>query len=355
MHRLCLKTVFFTRMPGLKDSGIDCLRLYAFAPPRLNLPKFITISSIILPNFAHRKNHLLKAATKAHLALLGTNIFFAMNYTAIKYIVNGGFVKPFGLNLVRVGVSTLLLWLLFFIKPTKVAILKKDIGRFLLCALLGITINQLLFVKGLSLTYSIHASLLMLTTPILITIMAAWILKEKLNAFKIIGLVAGISGAAILVSSRENSGNAGDVLLGDILVIGNAIAYTFYFILVKPLMQRYNPVAIIRIIFTIGFFMMLPFCWQEYNEIHFSSFTTGAWIALSIIIFTGTFLAYLFNVYGIKILGASIAGTYIYSQPFFAAAIAMVFLNEGFTWMKILAAVCIFIGVYLTNKKPTNA
>ncbi|RYD74304.1 MAG: DMT family transporter [Sphingobacteriales bacterium] len=297
----------------------------------------------------------MKATTRAHFALLGTNIFFAMNYTAIKYIVNEGFAKPFGLNLVRVGVSSLLLWLLFFLKPTKVTILKKDIGRFLLCALLGITINQLLFVKGLSLTYSIHASLLMLTTPILITIMAAWILKEKLNAFKITGLLLGISGAVILVSSRENSGNANDVLLGDILVILNAIAYTFYFILVKPLMQRYNPIAIIRIIFTMGFFMMLPFCWSEYREISFSGFTPQAWLAISIITLTGTFLAYLFNIYGIKILGASMAGTYIYSQPFFAAAIAMIFLNEGFTWMKICAAACIFLGVYLTNKKTNNA
>lgn len=297
----------------------------------------------------------MKAITKAHLALLGTNIFFAINYTAIKYLVNGGFAKPFGLNLVRVGVSTVLLWLLFLIQPTKVVILKKDIGRFLLCALLGITINQLLFVKGLSLTYSIHASLLMLTTPILITIMAAWLLKEKLTAYKLGGLAFGIVGAVILVSSRENTGNADDVLLGDVLVILNAIAYTFYFILVKPLMQRYNPVAIIRIIFTIGFFMMLPFCWAEFRAMDFGSYTNPAWIALGVICFTGTFLAYLFNIYGIKILGAAMAGTYIYSQPFFAAAIAMIFLNEGFTWVKIAAAACIFLGVYLTNKKPADA
>lgn len=297
----------------------------------------------------------MKTTTKAHLALLGTNIFFAMNFTAIKFMINEGFIKPFGLNLVRVGVSGILLWLLFFIRPTKVVIQKKHIGRFLLCGLLGITINQLLFVKGLSLTYSIHASLLMLATPIFITILAAWILKERLNLFKITGLALGIAGAILLISSRENSGNANNVLLGDLLVITNAIAYALYFIAVKPLMQTYNPVAIIRIIFTIGFFMMLPFCWQEFRQIDVASFTAPAWVAISIITITGTFFAYLFNIYGIKILGASVAGTYIYSQPFFAAAIAMVFLNEGFTWMKILAAACIFLGVYLTNKKPSNA
>jgi drug/metabolite transporter (DMT)-like permease len=293
----------------------------------------------------------LKPVTKAHLALLGTNIFFAINFTAIKYLVNGGFAQPFAINIIRVGVSALLLWVLFIFKPVKSLILKKDIGRLFLCALTGVAINQLLFVKGLSLTYSIHAALLMLTTPILITILAAWILKERLTGLKVAGLLLGISGALILVTSKERSGYASNVVLGDLLIILNAISYTIYFILVKPLMKTYNAVVIIRVVFTIGFFMMLPFCWQEFKEIPWESFTVTAWINLTLVVITGTFLAYLFNVYGIKILGAGMAGAYIYSQPFFAAAIAMLFLNEGLTLTKIAAAVFIFLGVYLSNKK----
>ncbi len=297
----------------------------------------------------------MKNTTKAHLALLGTNLFFAINFTAIKYLVNNGFIKPFGLNLVRVAISTVLLWLLFIVKPTKVIIKKKDIGRFLLCALLGIAINQMLFVKGLSLTYSIHASLLMLTTPILITILAAWLLKEKLSVFKITGLVLGISGAVILIAGRENSSNAADVLLGDVLVTLNAIAYTFYFILVKPLMQTYNPLGIIRIIFTIGFFMMLPFCWTEFKETDFTVYTPTAWIILLVIAVCGTFLAYVFNIYGIKILGASVAGAYIYSQVVFASVIAAIFLGEKITVTKLVAGACIMLGVYLSNRPVKNA
>lgn len=297
----------------------------------------------------------MKPTTKAHLALLGTNIFFAINFTAIKYIINGGFAQPFAINIIRVATTAVLLWILFTFKPVKSLIQKKDIGRLILCALTGVAINQLLFVKGLSLTYSIHAALLMLTTPILITILAALILKERLTNIKIIGLVLGIAGAAILVTAKEKSGDASDVIWGDVLIIFNAIAYTIFFILVKPLMKTYNPVVIMRVIFTIGFFMMLPFCWQEFKEVPWSSFSPQAWISLGLVVFAGTFLAYLFNVYGIKVLGASMAGSYIYSQPFFAAAIAIVFLGEGLTLTKIIAAACIFLGVYLTNKTKSNA
>ena len=292
---------------------------------------------------------------KAHLALLFTNIFFAINYTAVKYLINQGLVKPLGLNLLRVGISAILLWALYIFNPVKTRIQKKDIRQFILCALTGIVINQLLFIKGLSLTYSIHASLLILTTPILITFIAAWFLKEKLNNSKIAGLILGITGAVVLVTAGKNTGNASQVLAGDMLIILNAISYAIYFVLVKPLMKRYDPVTVIRMIFTIGFFMMLPFCWKEFTEVPWQSYNTTSYTLLVSIIFGGTFLAYLFNVYGIKILGTSMAGTYIYSQPVFAAVFAIIFLGETLSLYKVIAAVFIFAGVYLANKTITNA
>jgi drug/metabolite transporter (DMT)-like permease len=296
----------------------------------------------------------LQPKTKAHLALLFTNIFFAINYTAVKSLINHGLVKPFGLNLLRVGISSILLWTLYIFKREKTRIHKKDLGRFFLCALTGIAINQLLFIKGLSLTYSIHASLLMLTTPILITFIAAWILKERLNRYKIAGLAMGIIGATVLITARENTGNGEKILLGDILIIINAISYTIYFILVRPLMKLYDPITVIRMVFTIGLFIILPFCFGEFTEIPWQQYNAGSYALLASIIIGGTFLAYIFNVYGIKILGASVAGTYIYSQPVFAAIIAMAFLGESLSFYKIIAAVFIFAGVYLANQTSTN-
>jgi drug/metabolite transporter (DMT)-like permease len=60
-------------------------------------------------------------------------------------------------------------------------------------------------------------------------------------------------------------------------------------------------------------------------------------------------------VYGIKILSASTAGAYIYSQPVFAVTIAALFLKEELSLYKILAAALIFGGVYLSNRKVNNS
>lgn len=289
--------------------------------------------------------------TTAHLALVFANLFFAINLSAVKHLTNLQLAKPFGINVVRVGVSVLLLWLLYLLNPVDIRIEKEDRKRLILCAVTGVAINQLFFLKGLSLTYSIHAALLLLITPILIVFIAAWLLKERLGLLKTSGLVFGISGAMVLILSKDNTGSGNNILLGDTLIIINAISYTIYFILVKPLMLKYNPIVIIRWIFTLGLVMILPFGWIEFTQIPWQTYTVIDFTSMALIVFTGTFLAYLFNVYGIKILGASTAGFYIYTQPVFAALIAMLVLKEELTLYKIIAAILIFSGVYLVNRQ----
>lgn len=295
----------------------------------------------------------MSQGTKAHLALLSTNLFFALNYSAIKHFTMEGIAGPFGINILRVAVSMLLFWILFLFKPVKNTFRKKDLWRLILCAFTAIALNQMLFIKGLSYTSPLHASLLTFLSPVLITVSASWLLKERLTILKITGLVLAFCGAVLLLRGKETfSGD--NYLLGDSLIIGSSIAYTAYFILVKPLMDNYSPFMVTRMIFTIGFIMTLPFCIQEAEAISYTSLSKNEWLILGFIIIPGTFLAYLFNLYGIKILNASKAGAYIYTQPFFAGIAAVIFLNEEISLHKSLAAALIFAGLYLAQRKQKN-
>ena len=292
--------------------------------------------------------------TTAHIALVFANIFFAINLTAVKHLTNLQLAKPFGINVVRIAVSVLLLWILYLLKPVDIKIAKADRIRLLLCAVTGIAINQMFFLKGLSLTYPIHAALLLLITPIIIVFIAAWILKERLGFLKVTGLALGISGAMVLILAKNVAGKGDNVLLGDLFIIINAVFYTIYFVLVKPLMLKYNPIVILRWVFTIGLVLVLPFGWVEFTQIPWQRYTAIDFTSMALVAVTGTFLAYLFNLYGIKNLGASVAGFYIYTQPVFAVLIAMLVLHEQLELYKIIAALLIFCGVYLANKQIKN-
>jgi len=296
----------------------------------------------------HPDNNFLQPRFKAHIAVLLTNLFFAANYSMVKFI-SPAFVKPFAVNVLRVGLSLVLFWVVWLFGKTPAGIRKKDWGRFVWCGLTGVAINQMLFVKGLTLTTTIHASLLTLVTPLLVTLFALWVLKERFTIFKAAGLALGIGGSVLLILQKEAGQHASNYLLGDVLIVINAIAYAIYFILVKPLMQHYSPLHVIRWVFTIGFFMILPFGWQQTMEVNWAGLQWQHYAAIFGVVFTGTFLAYYFNAYGIQHIGAGATGSYIYTQPVFAVLIATLILGEALTWQKLVAACFIFGGVYLVS------
>jgi drug/metabolite transporter (DMT)-like permease len=226
--------------------------------------------------------------------------------------------------------------------------------RLVLCGLLGVAINQMLFIKGLTMTTAIHASLLMLCSPILITFLAFWMLKEKITIIKITGLVLGIIGSVLLIAGRQSAGQPKDYLAGDMLIILNGISYAFYFVLVRPLMERYTPLQVVRWVFTFGFIMMLPVGWMQFGEIRWQQLTFTYTGVLVFVVLAGTFLAYLFNAYGIRVLGPGVTSAYIYIQLVFAVAIAVLFFNEQLTFQKICAGLMILGGVFLVSFRKKN-
>jgi drug/metabolite transporter (DMT)-like permease len=288
----------------------------------------------------------------AHLAVLAANFIYGVNYSTVKYITPA-VVKPLGLNVIRIAITAVLFWALFLFNPSPVKIRREHWGRLILCAITGVVINQLLFINGLALTFSTHASLIMLTTPILITFIAAWLIKEQITPLRLLGLVLGVSGSLILVTMKEKTGTGGDVVLGDLLIFLNAASYAFYLVLVKPLMLIYKPLHVIRWVFLIGLVCVLPIGWNDFTDTRWQEMQFSHYACLAFIVIGATFFAYLFNMYGLQYLGAGVTGAYIYSQPFFAALVAVLFLQEEIGWQKLLAAALIFTGVYVVSKKTT--
>ena len=286
---------------------------------------------------------------KAHIAVLTGNFFFGISVVAVKFLTPN-VMAPLALNVLRVTIALPLFWLLFLFKPSKASIQKKDIPLFVLCAATGIAINQILFIQGTSMTSAIHASLLSLGTPIAITAIAFWFLKQKITLNKTLGLILGICGAATLILIKTQA-DKDSSLIGDVFIIINAISYACYLVLVQPLMATYKPEHVIRWVFLFGTLMIVPLGFNDTLKIKWEMFLWYHWLSLVFVVIGSTFLAYLFMVYGVDKLGAAVTGTYIYTQPIFATITSIILFNEKLTLVKVIAAILIFVGVYLVNKK----
>jgi drug/metabolite transporter (DMT)-like permease len=288
---------------------------------------------------------------KAHLALIGANLFYGAGFTVAKSVMPV-LIQPTAFILIRVVSATILFWFSFLGGDAfKTTFDKQDRKTLVLCAFFGVAANQLLFFKGLSLTSPIHASLMMLLTPILVSVLAVFMLKEKLSLLNWSGLALGVGGAAILILLAGKESVASNPILGDFFVLLNASSYAIYLIIAKPLMKKYRPIIVIRWVFLLGSVMVIPFGLQDFLSIDWSLFAAPDFLAVTFIVIGVTFFTYLWNVYALKILSPSTTGAYIYLQPLFAAVIAILFLGESMSGIKILSGLLIFSGVYMASRK----
>ena len=284
---------------------------------------------------------------KPHLAILGANLFYGANYTIAKFVMPE-FLEPFAFIFLRVsGALLFFIFMQLFIPREKIE--SKDYLRLFFCGVFGVALNQLMFFKGLNLTVPINASMIMINTPILVMLLSAILLKEKMPWFKLVGLAFGLVGAFFMIGGK-NFNFTSNTALGDSMVLVNAISYSVYLIIVKPLMVKYKPFTVIKWVFFFGFFPVLFFSYPELQDISFSNFTIKAWWSLGFVILGVTVGAYLLNIYGLSKVDPSVVGIYIYLQPILAIFFAWMFLGEiHLTFEKVIAGLLIFSGVYLVS------
>ena len=283
----------------------------------------------------------------AHLFLFIVALIYGANYTIAKVVLDDGYIGPKGFILIR-AVSGFILFFLFHKFFVKEKIQKKDFGLLALCGLFGVAINQMFFFIGLKLTSPINASLIMLTTPMLVLMISAIMIKEKITPIKVIGLTLGAVGATLLITGNK-SGNGGEGnIIGDLMILVNATSYGIYLVLVKKLMQKYNPITIVKWVFFFGMLYVTPFGLGEFMEIDTQSFIPKVWYAIIFVILGTTFMTYLLNAKALKIVNPSVVSAYIYLQPLIASLIAIIFSSYSLNLRTILSAMIIGFGLYLS-------
>lgn len=284
---------------------------------------------------------------KAHLALLGANIIYGINYSVAKDVMPDH-IAPFGLVFCRAMGALILFWVVHLFNYEKVA--KKDFLLLAACGIFGVFANQMMFLYGLDHTNPINAGIIMTSNPILVLIASAIILKNRITLTKVGGIALGIIGALLLLLLKKDFSFGSDTLLGDLFIFLNALSYGIYLVIAVPLMRRYSPVTVIKWVFTFGFIFVFPLGIKEFTAIEWHAFPAKIWFEVAFVVIGTTFFAYLLNIYGLQKLNPSIVSTYIYLQPLLATIFAIWVGADTLDWIKIIAAVFIFTGVYLVSK-----
>jgi drug/metabolite transporter (DMT)-like permease len=293
--------------------------------------------------------------SKRNFALIGAtlvSLIYGLTFTIAKDVMPQ-YVNPFGFILMRVGGSVVLFWLVWlFVPKEKIAL--NDFPRIAAAALFGVALNMLTFFKGLSYTSPISASVIMVTTPIIVLVLSAIIMKERMEKRKVFGILLGLIGTAFLILYGKSIGSATNASLGNFLVFVNAVSYGFYLIIVKKLMDKYNAFTFVKWIYLFGFIMVLPFGWNEFQDINWQIIPTAIYWKIGFVVLFSTFFTYLLNLLSMRELKPTTIAVFIYLQPLFATIFAISLGKDELNLVKLVSAILVFVGVYLVTQKKTN-
>lgn len=288
--------------------------------------------------------------TLAILAALGATTIYGINHTIAKGVMPN-YVRPFGFIFLRLFGATLLFWAISFFGP-KEKLEKRDWSRIFVCAIFGMGINMLSFFKGLALSTPINSAVLITITPILVVILSALFIKEKVSLQRGIGVFLGLIGAlGLVLFGAEVRQDATNIPLGNLLFIVNATSYGLYLILVKKLLEKYHPFTLMKWLFGIGLILTLPVTYSDFMKIEWQQMPMEALGAVAFVVIGTTFLTYLFNVFALTQLKASTVGVFMYLQPLIGIVFAILSGKDHLNFIKFTAIVLVLMGVYLVSKK----
>ena len=286
-------------------------------------------------------------------AIVATSIF-GFNHTIAKELMPS-VLSPNALLYCRVLGAAICFWAIsLFVKREKIEY--KDLKLIIICAFFGMGLNMITALNGLYNSTPINSAIITTLAPIFIFLISLIFIKENISKRKYIGVAIGFLGTLTLILLNEKSlDSAPNIMLGNFYLFINSISYALYFVLVKPLTQKYGMITIMKWLFFFSIFINMPFGLVEFTKIEWTEINEISYMKILYVVFCTTFLVYLLNLYALKNLKASTVGMFIYLQPVIGILFAIYRGADNLTVADIVSVLLVFTGVYLVSKKTTKA
>ncbi len=278
--------------------------------------------------------------------LLLTQVIFSTLPIATKLVLPA--VEPRGIAAIRIAGAALAFALLKPLRSSRWVWAPRDLVPLAGLSLLGVVLNQVLFLEGVKRTTAVHANILITTIPVFTLVVALLLGRERGSPAKWAGIVLAGGGAAWLALARAGAG-PGATVLGDGLVAANALCYATYLVLSKDLLRRYDPITVVTYVFLLGVVMVAPIGAPVLARTDPAALTPHIVLILAYIVVFPSFLTYLMSIWALKRTASSLVAMYVYVQPVVTAFSAPLVLGERVTPRAGIASGLIFAGLALAT------
>ncbi len=291
----------------------------------------------------------VRASTAApHLALIAVQVMFGTWPIVGKIVLQT--VPSVGLVGLRVAGASVAFIIIGRMTRGVGRIQRGDWPLLVVSSLLGLVLNQWLYVKGLSLTTAINSTLLSTTIPVFTLFVGIILRTDRATLRRMLGIALAASGVIYLIGPTHSEFSS-LTRAGDLLIVTNSLCYGAYIAVSKDLVRRYSALTVITWIFIVGSVATVPAGVVSLSHISLSNVPAAVWLTIVFIILVPTVAAYYLNAWALARVPPSTVAVYIYLQPLIAFALAPMILGEKLSWRAGIASILIFAGVLVVTRR----
>ncbi len=291
------------------------------------------------------------AASKAfwyHLMAIVTVAIWGTTFVSTKILIYNG-LTPVDILAYRFTIAYICIW---FISPKK--LFCRNLKDELWTIAAGLTGGSLYFITentALGITLASNVSLILCTTPVLVTILSKFINREAALPRSLwTGSLIALAGVALVVFNGSFVLKISPV--GDLLTLTSALMWAFYCLILRRQQNLYPTIFITRKVFFYGVVTLIPF--TPWLPIHFNTEILSLPVVYLNLLFLGmiaSMACFIMWNLAVKEIGALYASHYIYIAPLVTMITSSLIINEHITLIAIMGSVLILLGVYLAERK----
>jgi len=278
--------------------------------------------------------------------LLATVTLWALNFTVSKYILDEGF-HPLAYSAVRYGCAALIFVAITLAWEGSLRIGRGQLPLMVLCTVL-LFANQISFVYALKFTTATTVALLFGTLPIFTAILARGTGVEHLSLQFWLAALLSFAGVAFVAIGSGGSLSAN--LKGDALAVTGALTWAGYSVAISPLMRRYSPFRLSAVFLAA---VTVPLMLAGSRQLADQDFHFGVlvWLGFAFAVLGPLVITNLLWFTAIDRVGPSRASLFANLQPFLAAIVALLLLNEHITTLEVVGGLAIAGGIVLASRR----
>lgn len=225
---------------------------------------------------------------------------------------------------------------------------RADLPELLLLGFLGVALNQLFFVVGLSRTSVANAAILVGLNPLLVLAIAGAMRMERITPRKVVGMAIALAGVATITAAPSKAGNA--TVMGNVFVLLGSLAFALFTVGGKRSSVHLGGITVNTFAYVGGGLMLAPLTlWQGWG-FRWSTVGVAGWASILYMAAFSSVLCYLIYYWALAYIPASRAAALSYLQPPIATLLAVPLLGEPITLPLIAGGALVFAGVYTTER-----